>query len=169
MCSSGVRFNTRMSFYQYRKPHYKVKTVLPPTYLYNGNSRTYKEHIYIETGLLVFRVHIGLGLQGLYSATSCADNILGRFKIILQNQIARVDSFKHLTKRWVLRFRVNASISSHNLISFDKQFDAEGPYTANARLPKVSCLNFGTFRTRSSLDLMEYILLFDGWSFLGSR
>ena len=29
----------------------------------------------------------GLGLQGLYSATNCADNILGRFIMILQNQI----------------------------------------------------------------------------------
>ena len=105
---------------------------------------------------------LGLGLQGLYSATNCADNILGRFTIILQNQIARVDSFTNLTKRWVFRFRLNASISSHNLISFGKQFHARGPYTANARLPKVSCLNFGTFRTRSSLDLMEYLLLFDG-------
>ena len=92
----------------------------------------------------------GLGLQGLYSATNCADNILGRFTIILQNQIARVDSFTNLTKRWVFRFRLNASILSHNLISFGKQFHARGPYTANARLPKVSCLNFGTFRTRSS-------------------
>ena len=105
---------------------------------------------------------LGLGLQGLYSATNCADNILGRFTIILQNQIARVDSFTNLTKRWVFRFRLNASISSHNLIFFGKQFHARGPYTANARLPKVSCLNFGTFRTRSSLDLMEYLLLFDG-------
>ena len=53
-------------------------------------------------------------------------------------------------------------MSSHNLISFGKQFHARGPYTANACLPKVSCLDFGTFRTRSSLDLMEYLLLFDG-------
>ena len=107
-------------------------------------------------------VRLGLGLQGLYIATNCADNILGRFTIILQNQIARVDSFTNLTKRWIFRFRLNASISSHNLTYFGKQFHARGPYTANARLPKVSCLNFGTFRTRSSLDLMEYILLFDG-------
>ena len=96
--------------------------------------------------------HLSLGLQGLYSATNCADNILGRFTIILQNQIARVDSFTNLTKRWVFRFRLNASISSHNLISFGKQFHARSPYTVNARLPKVSCLNFETFRTRSSLD-----------------
>ena len=27
---------------------------------------------------------LGLGLQGLYSATNCADNILGRFTIIRQ-------------------------------------------------------------------------------------
>ena len=39
---------------------------------------------------------LGLGLQGLYSATNCADNILGRFTIILQNQIARVDSFTQI-------------------------------------------------------------------------
>ena len=105
---------------------------------------------------------LGLGLEGLYSATNCVDNILGRFTIILQNKIARVDSFTNLTKRWVFRFRLNSSISSHKLISFGKQFHARGPYTANARLPKVSCLNFGTFRTPSSLDLMEYLLLFDG-------
>ena len=106
---------------------------------------------------------LGLSLQGLlYSATNCAHSILGRFTMILQNQIARVDSFTNLTKRWVFRFRLNASVWSHNLISFGKQFHARGPYTANARLPKVSCLNFGTFRIRSSLDLREYLLLFDG-------
>ena len=44
-----------------------------------------------------FAEGLGLGLQGLYSATIGADNILGRFKIILQNQIARVDSFTNLT------------------------------------------------------------------------
>ena len=33
---------------------------------------------------------LDLGLQGFYSATNCADNILGRFTIIPQNQIARV-------------------------------------------------------------------------------
>ena len=27
---------------------------------------------------------LGLGLDGLYSATNCADNILGRFTMILQ-------------------------------------------------------------------------------------
>ena len=101
-------------------------------------------------------------LHGLYSATNCADNILGRFTLVLQNQIARVDSFTNLTKILIFRFRLNASISSHDLIFFGKQFHARGPYTANARLPKVSCVNFGTFRTRSSLDLMEYLLLFDG-------
>ena len=47
-------------------------------------------------------IHLGLGLQGLYSTTNCADNILGCFTIILQNEIARVDLFKNLTKRWVL-------------------------------------------------------------------
>ena len=31
-----------------------------------------------------FRLGLGLGLQGLYSATNCADNILGRFTIIRQ-------------------------------------------------------------------------------------
>ena len=45
---------------------------------------------------------LGLGLQGLYSATNCADNIVGRFTIILQNQIARVDSFTNLTKKMSL-------------------------------------------------------------------
>ena len=42
---------------------------------------------------------LGLGLQGLYIATNCVDNILGHFTIILQNQIARLDSFTNLTKR----------------------------------------------------------------------
>ena len=69
---------------------------------------------------------LGLGLQGLYSTTNCADNIIGRFTIILQNQIASIDSFTNLTKRWVFRFRLNASIISHNLISFGKQFHARG-------------------------------------------
>ena len=35
--------------------------------------------VYIETGPC-----LGLGLQGLYSATTCADNILGRFTMVLQ-------------------------------------------------------------------------------------
>ena len=83
---------------------------------------------------------VGLGLQGLYSATNCADNILGCFTIIFQNRIARVDQFTNLTKRRVFMFRLNASISSHNLICFCKQFHTRGPYTANAHLPKVSCL-----------------------------
>ena len=52
--------------------------------------------------------------------------------------MAKIDSF---TKRCVFMFRLNASISSYNLISFGKQFHARGPNTANARLPKVSCLN----------------------------
>ena len=144
--------------------HTQCQAVLNP--LLNYFDETY---IYLFTFYIITQYQnvtdgwsLGLGLQGLYSATNCADNILGRFTIILQNQIARVDSFTNLTKRCVFRFRLNASISSHNLISFDKQFHARGPYTANARLPKVSCLNFGTFRTRSSLDLMEYLLLFDG-------
>ena len=126
-----------------------------------SNVIAYHQALCIISGIIMIGLGLqGLGLQGLYNATNCADNILGRFTIILQNQIARVDSFTNLTKRWV--FGLNASISSHNLISFDKQFHARGPYTANARLPEVSCLNFGTFRTRSSLDLIEYLLLFDG-------
>ena len=47
----------------------------------------------------MIKFRLGLGLQGLYSATNCADNIPGRFTIILQNQIVRVDSFTNLTKR----------------------------------------------------------------------
>ena len=70
---------------------------------------------------------LGVGLQGLYSATNCADNILGRFTMILQNQIARVDSFPNLTKRWILKFCLNASILSYNLFSFGKQFHARDP------------------------------------------
>ena len=120
---------------------------------------------------LTLGLGLGLGLQGLYSATNCADNILGRFTIILQNQIARVDSFINLTKRWVFRFRLNASISSHNLISFGKQFHARGPYTANARLPKVSD---DAWILVPSGHVLHWILwnifcFLVGWSFLGCR
>ena len=31
--------------------------------------------------------NIGLGLQGLYSATNCVDNILGRFAMILPSLV----------------------------------------------------------------------------------
>ena len=105
---------------------------------------------------------LGLGLICLYSAIYCVDNILERFTIIAQNQIARVDSFTNLANRWVFRFRLNASISSHNLISFGIQSYDRGPYTDNAYLPNVSCLNFGTFMAHCSWDLMKYLLLFDG-------
>ena len=113
--------------------------------LYSSPQGTHMKNQYIQQRLRsIFKgAHIsirglGLGLQDLYSVTNCADNILGRFTIILQNQIARVDSFTNLTKRCVFKFRLNVSISSHNLISFGKQFRARGPYTANARLPKTS-------------------------------
>ena len=109
---------------------------------------------------------LGLCLICLYSAIYCVNNILERFTIIAQNQIARVDSFTNLANRWVFRFRLNASISTHSLISFGKQSYARGPYTDNAYLPNVSCLNLGAFMALCSLDLMKYLLLFDGWSFL---
>ena len=97
--------------------------------------------------------HLSLGLQGLYSATNCADNILGRLtNSSKSNCKSRLIHKFNKKMSLYFRFRLNASISSHNLISFGKQFHARGPYTANARLPKVSCLNFETFRTRSSLD-----------------
>ena len=51
-----------------------------------------------------------LGLQGLYSATNCADNILGRFIIILQNQIARVDSFScPRLRQWPVTYLITLS------------------------------------------------------------
>ena len=31
--------------------------------------------------------NLGLGLQGLYNATNCVDNILGRFTMILQIEL----------------------------------------------------------------------------------
>ena len=114
--------STSVTMIEQRKKNYKIISQRQPT-----------------MGCLL--LGLGLGLQVFYSATNCADNILGRFTIILQNQIARVDSFTNLRKRWVFRFRLNASISSHNLISFGKQFYARGSYTLNAHLPKVSCLN----------------------------
>ena len=70
--------------------------------------------------LVTLPIGFGLGLQGYNGAA----NILRCFTIILQNQSARVDSITNLTKGWVFRFRLNASISSHNLISFGKQFHA---------------------------------------------
>ena len=143
---------TRVPFHPYQVTAIRLKIRYPSRMGYSDLTRRGSNRI----------IGLGLGLQGLYGATNCADKILGHFTIILHNQFARVDSFTNLTKRWVFRFRLNASISSHNLISFGKQFHAKGPYTANARLPKISCLNFGTFRTRSSLDLMEYLLLFGG-------
>ena len=39
-----------MLSYQYRNFHYKDKTVSWPSYLYNGNPLTWKDHFYIETG-----------------------------------------------------------------------------------------------------------------------
>ena len=45
-----------------------------------------------------FSVILGLGLQRLYSATNCADNILWCFTIILQIKIERVDLLTNLTK-----------------------------------------------------------------------
>ena len=60
--------------------------------------------------------------------------------------MARVGSFTNFMKRLVVRVRLNDSNSSHNLISFDKQFHARGPLTTNAHLPKISCLNFGNLQ-----------------------
>ena len=101
-----------------------------------------------------------------HSATNCVDNILGCFSIILQNQIARVDSFTNLTKRWVLRFRLNASISSHDLISFGKYFHAKGPMHA--------CQKYYAWILEPSGHILHWILwnifcFLMGWSFLGCR
>ena len=88
-------------------------------------------------------VSIGLGLQGLYSATNCADNILGHFTIIHQNQIARVDSFTNLIKRWVFRFRLNASISSHNLFFLWQPIPCQRPIYCECTLAESIMLEFG--------------------------
>ena len=115
-----------------------------------------------DTGLLIPReLGLGLGLQGLYSTANCTDNILGRLTIIHQNQISRVDSFTNSTKRWVFRFRLNASISSHHLISFGKQFHARGPYTANARLPKVIMFEF--WNLQDTFFIGSYGISFAFW------
>ena len=43
-------FAEKMSSYQYRDSHYEDKTVWLPSYLHNGNTRTRKDSLYIETG-----------------------------------------------------------------------------------------------------------------------
>ena len=45
----GGRLNIRMP-YQNINSHYKDKTVSQPSYLYNWNSFTWKDYLYIETG-----------------------------------------------------------------------------------------------------------------------
>ena len=45
----GSRLNIKMS-YKYSDSHYKYKTVLQPTYLYNGNPYVWKDCCYIEIG-----------------------------------------------------------------------------------------------------------------------
>ena len=41
----------KMSSYQYKNSHHKDKMVSRPSYLYNGNTYTWRDHLYIETGL----------------------------------------------------------------------------------------------------------------------
>ena len=48
---SGGCLNMKMSPYQYKDPHHINKTVSPSSYLYNGNHHTWKDDLYIETGL----------------------------------------------------------------------------------------------------------------------
>ena len=47
---SWTYFNTKMSSYQYRNFHYKVKSVSWQFYRYNGKTNTSKDCLYIEKG-----------------------------------------------------------------------------------------------------------------------
>ena len=48
----GVRLNINMSSYRYRDSHYKDKTVLRSSYLYNGNPHTCKKISLFRAGFL---------------------------------------------------------------------------------------------------------------------
>ena len=50
MCVVGGGLNIEVSFYQYRDYHYKDKTVVRPSYLYNVNHHIWKDPLYIKTG-----------------------------------------------------------------------------------------------------------------------
>ena len=52
--NQGPRLNIEMTSYQYRDSHYKDKTVSRQSYLHNGNSHTWKDRLYIETGPRAF-------------------------------------------------------------------------------------------------------------------
>ena len=91
--------------------------------------------------------NLGLGLHGLYNAINCVVNILGRLTMNV-----RVNSFTNLKKRWILGFAwMLQFLPNLILILFGKQFHDKIPHTANARLPKVSCVNFGNFRTHLTI------------------
>ena len=49
-CLGTRHVNIKMPSPQYRNSHYKDKTVVRPSYLYNGNLCTRKAGLYIETG-----------------------------------------------------------------------------------------------------------------------
>ena len=48
--NAGAGLNIKMSSFQYRNFHYKDKTVIRLSYLYNGNPHTWKDSLYIEMG-----------------------------------------------------------------------------------------------------------------------
>ena len=52
-CRTGDRFNTTMTFYQYRKSHCGAKTILRPSYLHNGIPYTDKTASLYLIGALV--------------------------------------------------------------------------------------------------------------------
>ena len=54
-CTSlpGGRLNIKVLPYHFRDSHYKDKTVLRPSYLYNKNVHTWKDGLYIVTGLSI--------------------------------------------------------------------------------------------------------------------
>ena len=51
------RLNIDMPSYQYRDYHYKDKTVMRPSYLYNGNLHTWKDGLNFEIGAWCFLSH----------------------------------------------------------------------------------------------------------------
>ena len=61
----GGHLNIKTPSYQHRNSHYKDKTVSLPSYLYNGNTHIWKDHLYIETGP---RGHVPLKAKNDYKS-----------------------------------------------------------------------------------------------------
>ena len=76
------------------KGHLRFVKELFPYFLIRTNvSLNYDLRILSSGHIYIIIMNLSLGLQGLYSATNCADNILGRFIMILQ---IKLQEYTHL-------------------------------------------------------------------------